>query len=613
MCGIAGWIDFKQELRSQADIIETMAETIKHRGPDEKGRYLAPHIALGHRRLIVVDPEGGGQPMQGCYKGKDHVIVYNGELYNADKIRRELESCGHCFHTRNSDTEVLLHAYMEWGPACLEHINGIFAFAVWNEVEQEIFIARDPLGIKPLFYARVRDSLLFASELKALLAHPYIRAQVDSEGLMEIFIMGPSRTPGMAVFKGIQELKPGHCIIYNRQGLRVKQYWRLVSKPHGEDLETTVVHLREMLKDIVVRQTVADVPVCTLLSGGLDSSAITAFAAGAFQARGEKIQTFSVDYVDNDRFFVPNAFETNADYPWVRRASDFLNTNHQSIMINNQELSYHLKTSMQAHDLPGMTDIDASLYLFCREIRRQFVVGLSGECADEIFGGYPWFQQDMKMADSFPWIRMVQPKMALLAPALVKQLDPEKYIRQRYLEAVAEVPELDGEDDCEKHMRQLFYLNITRFMPTLLERKDRMSMACSLEVRVPFGDRDLVQYVWNLPWKIKNCDGLSKGILRRALKGILPDDLLLRPKNPYPRTHNPAYAETIRIKLSKVLKDPSSPLLSLINVPLLRSYLDSNTNYFSRPWFGQLMGDTQYMAYLLQVNWWLEQYQIDIV
>lgn len=612
MCGIAGWVDFKHDLSRQDVIIEGMAETLARRGPDQADRYLTIHAALGHRRLIVVDPEGGQQPMHGSYKGRDYVIVYNGELYNSAEIRRELEKCGHQFHTRNSDTEVLLNAFMEWGPACLNHINGIFAFAVWDEAAEELFMARDPLGVKPLFYTLTGTTLLFASEIKALLSHPHTRARVDIEGLREIFVMGPSRTPGKAVFKGIEELRPACYAVYNRQGLKIKKYWSLVTAPHREDLETTVIHLRDMLQDVVTRQVGADVPVCTLLSGGLDSSAITAFAAEAFRARGERLDTFSVDYVDNDQFFIPNAFETNADYPWVQRASAFLGTNHQHILINNQELADHLQTCLQAQDLPGMTTIDSSLFLFCREIRRQFVVGLSGECADEILGGYPWFRQPAGDDEYFPWIRMIKPRMELLVPGLANKIQAEEYLRSGYQEALAEVPEGIGENVWEDRLRKLFYFNITRFMPTLLERKDRMSMACGLEVRVPFSDQNLVQYIWNIPWEIKNCDGMAKGILRRAMKGILPDDLIQRPKSPYPRTHNPQYAHTIKRQLLSVLDDQASPLLPLINVPRVRTWVESGENYFDRPWFGQLMENTAYMAYLLQINWWLDRYQINV-
>lgn len=612
MCGIVGWIDFKKDLSKQDELINTMTNTLNHRGPDAAGSFLSVHAAFGHRRLIVVDPEGGGQPMTRSHKGNEFTIIYNGELYNTAEIRQILKNRGYNFITRNSDTEVLLTAYIEWGAECLQHLNGIFAFAIWDDNARQLFMARDRLGVKPLFYTWQGSSLLFASELKGLLVHPEVKAAVDATGLAEIFIMGPARTPGEGVFKGITELRPGSYLLYNRDGIKVSKYWELKSQNHTEDLDTTAVHLRELLQDTISRQLGADVPVCTLLSGGLDSSAISALAAIALQD-GTNLKTFSVDYIDNDKFFLPNSFETNADYPWVKRVAEHIGSNHNYILIDNRELAEALEASLQANDLPGMTDIDSSLYLFCREIRKQAVVGLSGECADEVLGGYPWFRQITYQKECFPWIRMVQPRAKLLAPELANKICPEEYTRHRYQEAMAEVPRLDGEGIDEARIRQLFYFNITRFMPTLLDRKDRMSMAWGLEVRVPFSDHRLVEYIWNIPWKIKNCDGMAKGILRRALKGLLPDDVLYRPKSPYPKSHNPQYANVVREKFLQMLNNPSSPLLPLIDRKRVYNIAISGKRYFEKPWFGQLMGDTQYMAYLLLVNQWLVRYKVEII
>lgn len=612
MCGITGWVDFTDNLIGQDALISAMAEKLSPRGPDAGGTFLEKHVALGHRRLIVVDPAGGTQPMTRSFEGKDYTIVYNGELYNTLEIRQQLATRGHRFLSTNSDTEVLLTAYIEWGAKCLERLNGIFAFAVWDEKAEQLFMARDRLGVKPLFYSKKGSSFLFASELKALLVHPAVRPVVDAEGLAEIFIMGPARTPGLGVFKGVGELKPGHYLLFTRAGMRVDRYWHLDSQVHKEDLETTAVHLRELLRDAINRQMGADVPVCTLLSGGLDSSVISAFAAELLKASSQTLQTFSVDYIDNSNFFRPNAFETNADYPWVKRVAEHLGTDHKYIFIDNEELAEALRPAMKANDLPGMADIDSSLYLFSRELRKHVVVGLSGECADEIFGGYPWFKQAYSADEYFPWIRMVAQRSAFLSPSLRKQIDPEEYIRQRYRQALAEVPALDSEEPLAAWKRQLFYLNITHFMPTLLNRKDRMSMAWGLEVRVPFSDHRLVEYVWNIPWEMKNCDGMAKGILRRAMKGLLPDDVLQRPKSPYPKTHNPLYAAAVNEAFLDMINTPSSPILPLIDVAKIRNIASSGKAYFEQPWFGQLMGDTQYMAYLLQINWWLQDYQVEL-
>ncbi|MGS0763855.1 asparagine synthase (glutamine-hydrolyzing) [Syntrophomonas curvata] len=614
MCGIVGWIDWKQDLTEQSRILDKMTKAVRHRGPDAEGVYLSKHAALGHRRLVVVDPEGGAQPMTRRRGDNSYTITYNGELYNTLELRRELEARKYTFLSRNSDTEVLLLAFMEWGEACLQRLNGIFAFAVWDEFNRSLFLARDRLGVKPLFYARQGESFLFASELKALLAHPAVKTEITKEGLAEILVMGPSRTPGQGIFKGIAELKPGHWLLYQRKGVRITKYWGLASKPHEDDLEMTAGKVRELLEDTVSRQLVADVGVCALLSGGLDSSALTALAAEVFRPAGRTpLHSLSVDYAENQDYFAISEFQPDADFAWAGRVAQSLGTVHRQITIDNQELADALFPAAWARDLPGMADIDSSLYLFCREIRKTATVALSGECADEVFGGYPWFyQQEAMDTPYFPWIRMLPERLRLLSPDAAAAIRPWDYITARYREALEEVPRIPGEEVFEARIREMSYLNITRFMPALLERKDRMSMAWGLEIRVPFSDHRLVEYAWNIPWQMKNWGGRSKGILRRALMDILPADVLQRPKSPYPRSHNPSYRQTVHSRFLKIVNDSSSPLLELVDINAVRSALTSSGSLFARPWFGQLMGETQYLAYLLQLDAWLRAYKVTI-
>lgn len=613
MCGISGWIDWNKDLTGEGHIVQAMTSSLAHRGPDAEGLRIFPHAALGHRRLIVVDPEGGSQPMSREQAGNIYTIVYNGELYNTTDLRRELKAYGCTFQSNNSDTEILLLAYMYWGSACVDKLNGIFAFAIWDEESQSLFMARDRLGVKPLFYTQSGQRLLFASELKGLLVHPSVHAYMDREGLAELLVMGPSRTPGQGIFCGIKELKPGHCLFFNRYGLRIQRYWGLESHPHEDDLDKTVATVRELFIDSVTRQLVADVPVGTLLSGGLDSSAITAVAAHEFRQTGRVLKTFSVDYLGNEDHFRPNAFQPDADAAWVGTVADYLKTEHHNIKIDNLELAGALETSLIANDLPGMADIDASLYLFCARIKKEVTVALSGECADEIFGGYPWFfNQQILSQDSFPWIRMIGERLKMLSPEIIALIQPREYLADRYREAVAETPRLVGEDAAAARIRQMFYLNITRFMPTLLDRKDRMSMACGLEVRVPFSDHRLLEYVWNVPWEIKTCNNMPKGIFRQALKGLLPEKVLARPKSPYPKTHNPDYLILMRECVNDILNEPSSPILNLIHPATVRERLTSSRPFMPQPWFGQLMGEAQYLAYLIQLNSWLDKYRVQI-
>lgn len=611
MCGIAGWINWERDLLLKENVIEKMAETLTPRGPDAGAIYKTTHALLGHRRLSVIDPLRGTQPMTRKAKQNTYTIVYNGELYNTLELRRELTTRGYSFET-HCDTEVLLCSYIEWGEDCLEKFNGIFAFAVLDEREESIFLARDRFGVKPLFYYHIKDNLIFGSELKALLAHPDVEPVIDEEGLGEIFALGPSRTPGHGVFRNVKELRPGCRLLFSRKGLALNKYWSLVSKPHEDSIRTTIKNVEELVIDAIERQLVSDVPVCTFLSGGLDSSAITSIAAKYYRRNNlGQLASYSIDYVDNDKYFKPTDFQPNSDSEWIGRTSEVLNTNHHNILIDTPQLATALEKAVIAKDLPGMADIDSSLYLFCREIKKDATVALSGECADEVFGGYPWFyKSNLLELDVFPWLRAVDERAGILSAELLELMNPAEYAKERYQESLREVPLLKGENLLEKRRREMFYLNFSWFMSTLLERKDRMSMASGLEVRVPFCDHRIVEYVWNIPWEIKFYNNREKGLLRKAMTRILPEDILWRKKSPYPKTHNPSYLRTVSKLLSEQINTPDSPLKQIINIPYLKELLSSNLENFNRPWFGQLMTGPQLFAYLIQVDIWMRKYSI---
>jgi asparagine synthase (glutamine-hydrolysing) len=612
MCGITGWVDYYRDLTLQSDVLVTMTETLALRGPDAKGYWVSPHAALGHCRLSVVDPVGGAQPMVRKTNRDTYIIIYNGELYNTEELRRELEKRGHTFKG-HSDTEVLLASYVEWGKDCLPRLNGIFAFAVWEQKRQRLFLARDRLGVKPLFYAQLGSSFIFGSELKSLLANPLVKPVLDAEGLSEIFVMGPARTPGHGVFKGVAELKPGCFMSVDKRGiLQERRYWELESREHEDDLETTITKVRHLVEDSVIRQLVADVPVATFLSGGVDSSALTAIAARTFELDGRgRLHTYSIDYTENERYFQQTLFQPNSDAPWVKLVSEKIGTEHHYLFIESPELASALYDATVARDLPGMADVDSSLLLFCREVRKDVTVVLSGECADEVFGGYPWFaRQEELAATSFPWIRNIDDRMKLFSRELAESLNPHSYLRERYQQALSETPRLPGEDALEARMREMFYLNITRFMPTLLDRKDRMSMAVGLEARVPFCDHRLVEYVWNIPWWMKHYEGREKAILRMALQNLVPDEVLNRKKSPFPKTHHPAYLAAVRDGILRILADTEAPLNRLIDTEAVRTFAHSEAAAANFPWFGQLMGGPQLLAYLIQVNSWLRDYKV---
>jgi asparagine synthase (glutamine-hydrolysing) len=608
MCGITGWIDWQADLSDQGALLESMSGRLSRRGPDEQGCWLSPHAALAHRRLIVLDPAGGKQPMVYKAGGHTYAITYNGEIYNFRELRAELEQCGHTFRT-HSDTEVLLHAYIEWGEDCVRHLNGIFAFGLWDEGKQQLMIARDHLGVKPLFYAQRGRSLLFASEIKALLAHPLVKSEVDAEGLAEVLTLGRS-TPGCAVYRDVHEVRAGHSIVFSREQARITQYWRLRSAPHTDDLATTAEHIRALLEDTVRRQLIADMPVVAMLSGGLDSSGLTALAGREFQREGKTLHTYSIDFVDSAQHFQGSALRPNLDAPWVQRVSEHVGTQHHTLMIDTPELVKNMLVPLRAHDVPAMGQMETSLYLLFKFMKQDATVAISGESADEVFGGYPWFHDEaMLNVRTFPWIAMEggADRSAWLSAETRAKIRPDEYIERRYQEVMDEVPRLEGEDARATRIREILYVNQTRFLSLLLNRKDRMSMATGFEVRVPFCDYRLVEYVWNIPWEMKNVDSIEKGILRRAFAGVLPDDARMRRKSAYPASQNPTYAQAMRDWTLQIINDPNAPIRPLVNVPVVQDMATGKL-----PQLAALPSDfaVAFLERIIQLNVWLQEYQI---
>lgn len=614
MCGISGWVDFNMDMGSEKETLVKMANTLAKRGPDETNIWTDKHAGFGHKRLIVVDPEGGRQPMSKQKEGNIYTICYNGELYNTEDIRKILLTKGYSFNG-HSDTEVLITAYIEWAEECVNYLNGIYAFAVWDSKEEKLFIGRDRLGVKPLFFTEHKKGIIFASEIKAILANPGIKTEINSEGLAEVLGLGPSRSPGSGIFKGIKELRPGHCLSLSKEGLKIWRYWNVKSEEHRDNVEETAEKIRFLVTDAVTRQLVSDVPLCTFLSGGLDSSIITAIAAEGFKAQGKgQLHTYSIDYEGNDRYFKANEFQPNADGVYIEMVRSKFNTIHHKRVIDQQQLANDLIEAVHVRDCPGMADVDSSLLWFCKEIKKDFTVSLSGECADEIFGGYPWFHRKADLErPGFPWMRSLQERQNLLKPHWREKLQLNDYVMEKYNQAIEETPGLDGESLEESKRRQLFYINMIYFMTTLLDRKDRTSMGASLEVRVPFADHRLVEYVWNIPWDLKMYRGREKGLLRKAFEGVLPEEVLYRKKSPYPKTHNPEYTTAVQKMLGEILTDKSSALYEFFDKEYLLSIVESGGSAFKEPWFGQLMTGPQLLAYFVQLHVWFKDYNINIV
>ncbi|WP_392423637.1 asparagine synthase (glutamine-hydrolyzing) [Barrientosiimonas humi] len=551
MCGIAGWVSFERDLTKHRAELDAMTETMACRGPDSEGTWVDRHAGLGHRRLAVIDIEGGAQPMSVQTDDGTVALTYSGEVYNFEELRSELVRRGHAFGTR-SDTEVVLHGYLEWGESLAERLNGMFAFAVWDARDDKLVLVRDRLGVKPLYYYETDEGVLFGSEPKAILANELAQRAVDLAGLREMVSF--TQTPGSSIWVGMRELVPGGLAVIDRNGLREHQYWTLRSTPHSDDLPTTITNVRSLLDDIVGRQLVADVPRCTLLSGGLDSSVITALAAAQLAEQGEKVRSFAVDFVGRADHFVADDLRATTDGPFARELADHAGTLHQPVVLDHESIADPdvRRKVITARDSPlSLGDMDNSLYLLFQAIRGHSTVALSGESADEVFGGYRWFfQPEAQAAATFPWMAVfVSGARAQVSDRfnaeITAALDVHTYIRERYAQALTEVEKVEGEDPHEARMREMCYLHLTRFVRMLLERKDRISMAVGLEVRVPFCDHRLVEYVYNTPWSFKTFDGQEKSLLRAAAAELLPESIKKRVKAPYPATLAPSYTTAL--------------------------------------------------------------------
>lgn len=604
MCGIAGILSSDIDLRGEKLLVEKMGKTLKKRGPDAAGLYLTPEVALVHRRLSVIDVENGAQPM---HFGK-YVIVYNGEIYNTDEVRNELEGFGYKFDT-HCDTEVVLKAYDKWENESVKKLNGIFAYAIYDKKENSLFACRDRIGVKPFFYNKTKNTFSFASKIDTLLCQPYVKSVVDKEGLYEIFMLGPAKTIGKAIFKDICELPPASCLTYKNGEIKTYPYWKLEAKEFNENEETAAEHTYLLVKDSVERQLVSDVPLATFLSGGLDSSIISKIASDKYKESGKTLDTYSVDYTDNDKYFKKSLFQPNKDSDYIDVISSYIGSDHHNIVLNNIDVANALKEATIERGIPGFVDIDSSLMLFCKEVKKDFTVCLSGECADEIFAGYPWYhKKEILFENVFPWARNTNIRQRILKKGFLS--DGEEYLQSAYKNTLKNISYLESDDKINKRMREMFVLNLNWFMQTLLARKDNMSMASSLEVRVPFCDYRLVEYAYNMPWNIKALDGREKGILRKAFENVLPKEIAWRKKSPYPKTHNPAYFARVKELLAIALTDNSTPLMDWIDIDNLYLLLQ-NPDSLPEPWYGQLMGIPQIAAYIYQIYAWIKHYNVE--
>ncbi len=601
MCGIAGIVNYKKNIVEERSVIEEMRATMLHRGPDAQGCFIDMHVSLMHARLSIMDPEKGKQPMY----YQNYVLSYNGELYGFQSLKDELISLGYTFET-SCDSEVLLKGYVQFKEKILDKINGIFAFAVWNTKDNTLFIARDRLGVKPLFYSKVKDYFLFASEIKTLLAHPSVEPVMDMEGLKQLLLIGPAREQGDCAIRDIYEIKPGEYAIINDKGMDIQTYWCLKATKHPDNLQQTTKKVHDLIVECTNDQLESDVGICSFLSGGLDSSILSKIAADKYK----NLETFSVEYEGNEDYFTKSVFQPNRDNDFIEMMSEAIHSKHTQFVVSQAEIVDELYNATIAKDLPGMAEVDSSLLWFAKQVKQYKSVALSGEGADEIFGGYPWYYNDNVLyRDTFPWTSDINIRLSCVKDGLLSM--PQNYIDQKYYTCIKDVPFLDTDSAKDRRMREMFYLNMRYFMQTLLERKDRMTMHHALEVRVPFLDYRLVEYAFNMPWRYKSLNGREKGILREAFKDELPEEIAKRKKSPYPKSHHPEYTNKVVNKLREILI--TDCLLSQILDVEKVEKLIQNVDHVETPWYGQLMKGPQILAYFIQMHYFFENHKIQLM
>lgn len=616
MCGIAGFSNFNENFLNNEvffkETLDNMRKSLKRRGDDANGIYLDKHFGASHSRLSIRDlTENGTQPIVKNINNNKYVIAYNGEIYNTDELKKDLKNKGYKF-TTTTDTEVILYLFIEYKEKCVDYLNGIFAFSIYDTQNETVYLFRDRVGIKPLFYTINDNTLVFGSEPKAIFKYSNITPTIDLDSLRQILGIGPARIAGNGVFKNLYEVKPGHFIIFNKYGLKETQYWELKSDYHKDSYEQTVEKVSFLVRDAIERQLVSDVDICTFLSGGIDSSIVTAVSSNYLNKLGKRLNTFSFDFKENDIYFKSNKFQPERDRPYVDIMLKEYNLNHNYLECNEEDLIGLLYKAVDAKDLPGMADVDASMLYFCSLVSKENKVALTGECADEIFGGYPWFyREDLLNSNTFPWSKNIDTRELFLTEDLKNKLKLNEYSLENYEKSRKNTPYLDGETKEEQKRREIAYLNIKWFMATLLERMDRMSMYNSLEARVPFADHRIIEYLWNVPWDMKYKNNVEKSLLREATKDLLPKELLNRKKSPYPKTYNPNYEKLLINELTSIINNNNSPINNLIDKNKILEFIKMPSDY-GKPWFGQLMSSPQLMAYFIQINYWLDKYKLYI-
>ncbi len=609
MSGITGIVCFERKVNSELNNVDLMTDALSKRGESSKKLKITDYGIFGCSSMINTADKEKQIPLSVKHNGAEFIICFDGLIYNHNELLQKLKKKGFYPEITN-DAEIVLNAYLCWGAGCLKNLNGIFSFTVWNAEAKELFVARDRFGIKPLYYTFKNGCFIFASQLKGMLANSNIDAVIDRKGLCEVMGLGPAQTPGCGVFCGISEVMPGHFCVYNKNGFNTHQYWHLESKKYDMDFSECLEETRNRVFSAINSQLEPKGrKMAYFLSGGLDSSAITALAAEKF---GDGINTFSLQYADNDQYFIPTEYQPTSDDYFIQLIQERYNTNHHIITVGTDSLIEHLTDAVDARDLPGMADVDSSLYFLCKEMGNSFSGAMSGECADEVFGGYPWFhrKEDFE-AKIFPWAKNIELRKKLISPEIMQEKEISDYVFDAYNKSIAETPICIDDSPEEKRRREISYLNLKWFMYTLGARSERIGMNCGLEIRMPFCDHNVVEYAWNTPWNFKAHNGREKGLLRKVFEGVLPDEILWRKKSPFPKTHNPGYEEIVKNLAGELFSDKNSLICHIVNINYISELMRMPSDY-GKPWFGQLMAMPQLYAYIIQLDYWLKKYDITL-
>jgi asparagine synthase (glutamine-hydrolysing) len=608
--GLVGWIDFGRDLSTQANVLHSMTDTMRKRGPDAKGIWVSQSAALGHRELAATDLAGSAQPLRVEADKGTVTVAYAGEIYNSHELRREIEGLGGILKT-GFDAEILLQSFLLWGSQFVNRLNGMFGFAIWDGRTRQLLLGRDRLGVKPLYYFEYPDGLLFASEPKGIMANPLFEARLDTPAL-PIVLQPRLALPGETPLIGLHEVPPAHVVTYSEAGLSRRRYWQLTSAPHHDSFDETARHVRALLEDIVSRQLTTSVPCGAMLSGGVDSTAVAALAMRVLRKEdpSRALDTFCVQFESDPAHFVPTELRPDVDAPYAAAAAEFIGSHHTTVTATMQDLLDAIPATRRARDLPGWGQFDASMYLLFQQMRRNCTVALTGEAADEVFGGYPYFfKQDLIQRNHFPWIGDGPKLSDYLSPELMAVVNPQEDERARYSQLMSNVPRLPGEDGENARMREIFFLGMSGPLAVILDRKERMSMSLGLEVRIPFCDHRLIEYMWNVPWSMKSSGGV-KGLLKASMADVLPPSTVSRKKSAYPHVQNPQYDQALIREATWIVNDKASPIAWMFDTSRLNRLIQQiSANELRSELPGGASG-AHLLIHLVEMRSWIDDYQV---